>query len=117
MVTDFIPRDQQLEAIVSGTFMTLLSQYLSDPSLVDIRKYISVTKVELQKYIETKPFIASEILNRAKYNPLTHDRFCLEQRGEEYFLYWLDHGQKRFGEKFPALVDALVAYLYKEHGL
>lgn len=117
MGTDMIPRDQQLDAIVRGTFMSLLSQYLDDPTMVDIRKYISVTKEELHKYIEATPLAVFEVLGRAKCDPHAHDRFCLEQKGEEYFLYWLDHGRKRFGEKFSTRIDALVAYLYKEHGL
>jgi len=112
-----ISREQQLEAIVSGTFMSLLSQYLPDPTMVDIRKYISVSKEELQRYIEATPSAALEIHSRAKCNLHVHDRFCLEQQGEEYFLYWLDHGKKRFGETFTTEIDALLAYLYKEYGL
>ena len=106
-----------MEAMVHGSFMSLLSKYIADPTLVDIRKYITVSREELHHYIGVTPLALTEVLNRAQCDATSHDRFCIEQQDGKYFLYWLDHGQKRFGEEYSSLESVLVEYLLREHGL
>jgi hypothetical protein len=112
-----IPKARQLEAITNGSFMKLLAEFTSDPTMVDIRRFISVTPDELRAHLQENSFSVRQVLARAQCHSTLHDRFCIERENKKYVLYWMDHGNKRFGEEYESVESAVADYLMKEHGL
>src|SRR5262245_10962980 len=112
-----IPKARQLEAIANGSFMHVLAEYVPDPTVVDIREYISITRDDLRIYLRDNPHLLHFILVRAQCDSLSHDRFCIEHEKGTYSLYWLDHGSKRFGRPYETLEAVVTEYLLTLHGL
>jgi hypothetical protein len=112
-----ITKEQQLKAMTTGSFMSLLADFVPDPTMVDIRKYISVDREDLRGYLLDHPLAARSVLSRAKCDSVSHDRLCLVSENGKYCLYWLDHGTRRFAQEFETLEAAVAEYLMQEHGL
>lgn len=112
-----IPKARQLEAISDGSFMTLLAEYVPDPTVVDIRRFISITREELKAHLHKNSLSVDRVLARAKCDTSSHDRLCITHEGGKFHLYWLDHGTERFGEEHESAETVVTEYLMKEHGL
>lgn len=117
METTVIPKARQIEAITDGSFMKLLAEFVPDPTVVDIRRFISVTREDLLAHLQQNSLAVRRVLVRARCDPSSHDRLCIENERGKYHLYWLDHGTKRFGEEYESAETVVADYLLKEHGL
>ncbi len=113
-----IPKSDQIAALLEGRMHQLLKEYVAE-SVYDCRPYVTVKRPEIVEYLRAHPEAAVASFNRNKEQRkhVFHDIAKMEEFGEAYRVYWLDHGKPRSIHTFPSLAEALAEFVLVDIGL
>ncbi|MGO9246806.1 MAG: hypothetical protein ACLP0A_17435 [Verrucomicrobiia bacterium] len=113
-----IPSSDQIAALIEGGIYQLLKEYVAEP-VYDCRPYVTVKRPEIIEYLREHPEAAVACFNRHKdrRKHVRHDVAIIEEFGEAFRVYWLDHGKPRSMHTFPDLAEALAEFVLIDVGL
>ena len=112
-----IPKEEQIKALVQGSIYVLLKEYLANPQIVDFRKYISVTRADLEAFLSQNPQVAETYFQKYRDRESIHEVQMIEKVGSLYKVYEMDHSMPRFERSFSTLYEAVAEHILRSHGL
>lgn len=114
-----IPLEAQIAALANRNAHALLKSHGIEA--FDIKPHFSVTRGELVSYLRGHPDLAHGYLLSSSAQRPCHDQLIVEQRGEMFAVYDMDHGRPRgeqiYTDLFEAVADFLsftYAYVFKK---
>ena len=95
-----IPEIEQMNAMLDGSFPSLLSNYVENPPKYDFRNFITINRQKLIEFLTRNPDKAKAYYqSQLKVNSVaTHDVSKVWQEGSGYFVAWMDHDRPRKSE-------------------
>lgn len=108
-----IPEQEQFQALASGLkeVYRLLTEYLGDLNKApDFRQYITVSRAQLAGYLRCHRELAVRHVSKpsdTKY----HESPVLEDVGDKFRVYEIDHDRPWNVKEFADLADAAAEYL------
>jgi hypothetical protein len=114
-----IPEAEQLDAMLNGSFQKLLSDYIEKPPKFDFKKYITIDRRKLVKYLNENPNAATTFFQgQLKIDTLAaHDVEKIWQERDDYVVAWMDHGSPRNPRRFKTLAEAVAELVLVSYGM
>ncbi|MGD0061237.1 MAG: hypothetical protein ABSD58_17635 [Verrucomicrobiia bacterium] len=112
-----IPHTDQIRALLEGRVYQLLKDYVAE-RVYDCKPYLTVERRDIIEYLRAHPEAALGCFNRNKEQRkhVLHDIARIEEYGEAYRVYWLDHGKPHSVQTFPRLAEALAEFVMIDVG-
>ena len=109
--------DQEIRALLDGSFPSLLRDHGIDPGRVDLRKFIQVDRAALVDYLAVHPLEAEAYFRRHEASVASHDVARISRDGDDYVTCWMDHGVARSVRRHATLDEAVAEHVLMSHGL
>ena len=104
-----IPLDAQVEALAHRSAHALLKSHGIDA--LDIKPFFCVTRRALIEHLRAHPELARSYLLAFPSKRPYHDQLVIEQRGERFAVYDMDHGQPCGEQVYADLFEAVADFL------
>ena len=112
-----LSREEQIRALIDGTFYTTLRKYGVDPDTVDMRRFISIRKSDLVSHFENHPNDVEKLLKHFVSKKPFHDAVVIEQDGNVYLVYWMISGKPDSIKRFDNGADAATTFIMSTYGI
>ena len=109
-----IPLETQIEALAHRHAHEILKSHGIDA--LDIKPHFSVTRRALVSYLREHPDLARSYLLVSPGVRPYHDQIVVEQRGERFAVYDMDHGRPRGEQIYADLFEAVADFLAFTYG-
>jgi hypothetical protein len=113
-----ISKEEQIKAIIEGRLFRLLKRHgVIDPSMVDIRRYVTVGKTDIHQFLIDNPTLAHVYFDQHKTTQVGHDVPGLVKENDKYVVFWFYHGKRRDIVEFSSINEAVAKHIILWLGL
>ena len=111
-----VPTSVQIEAMLFGSIEELFYRNgLAEEELVDVHRYLTVTKHDFLDYFKEHPAAALSYFRAVPQEPV-HESIMLQTSAAGYVLWVSDHGVPRGVKTFSSLEDAVAEHVLSVFG-
>jgi hypothetical protein len=112
-----ISENDQIRAMLTGSIFDLLRDFTEKPELVDIRKYITISRQQLIEFLFTHPDLSDSYFKKHSGMIAVHDVEIMMKDGAGYLTAWMDHGHQVSTKRFATLAEAIAEHVLVTHGM
>jgi hypothetical protein len=111
-----ISKEEQIVALLTGKVYKLIASRLGK-SVVDVRRYLNVTRDELEEFLRVHPAEAERYFEEKSRRQPMPDTDVIGLRDGKYMVAWRDHDRNRFERSFPTMAEAVADHVLVTHGM
>lgn len=113
-----IPEDVQILAMIQGSLLDVLKEYVENPICVEFKRFITIDRQDIIKYLILHPKMATCYFREKSGITTLHDVQRIWKEGSEYLTAWFDHGRPSgVVNRFKTLSEAIAEHVLVAHGL
>jgi hypothetical protein len=112
-----IPDNEQITAMLSGSILDLLREYVPSPEFTDFRKYLTVSRQKLLDYLAHHPEMTESYYRHQQSLHAIHDVNVIGPFDEGFAVCTMDHGVPTDRRIFKTLAEAVTEHVLCSHGM
>jgi hypothetical protein len=112
-----IPDTDQMSALLDGSILDLLREYIVDPPRWDFRKLLTIDRQKLIAFLQNNPVKTEAYFQKQKQSKRTHDVLRIWEEDGEYVVAWMDHENPRFPERFKSMAESVAQHVLVTYGM